>query len=299
MGSSDLPNIPKRSMSMVERGSRLAALHLRLLSVLQLAAGAGYIALAVVLQFPPGDPLTLGLWAIGCLAIVTAVCGCFGGCRVRCCLGIYVVLAVLALAGQLGFVLYLFIAPDNAEKQLSDYQQTKSGSIKDNLHEIIITGRWVLLGLLGAQVLAIALAACLRCCTRNRSYEEFQEEEQAQYDARRLAAADHMDHLRAKLGLAEAQVPAAGDTKKLINIHAVSGSAAEQQQQRAMRSSLFQRDEEHRVEGDVEAGSMISSQVGVVVMPSPVLPATSAWPQTSTPTAQPSFKPSWSKAGKQ
>jgi hypothetical protein len=71
-----------------------------------------------------------GLWAIGCLAIVTAVCGCFGGCRVRCCLGIYVVLAVLALAGQLGFVLYLFIAPDNAEKQLSDYQQTKSGSIK-------------------------------------------------------------------------------------------------------------------------------------------------------------------------
>jgi hypothetical protein len=44
---------------MVERGSRLAALHLRLLSVLQLAAGAGYIALAVVLQFPPGDPLTL------------------------------------------------------------------------------------------------------------------------------------------------------------------------------------------------------------------------------------------------
>lgn len=71
-----------------------------------------------------------GLWAIGCLAILTAICGCIGGCRVRWCLGVYVVLAVLALAGQLGFVLYLFIAPDQAEEQLSNYQRTKDGQIK-------------------------------------------------------------------------------------------------------------------------------------------------------------------------
>ncbi len=71
-----------------------------------------------------------GLWAIGCLAILTAICGCFGGCRVRWCLGVYLVLAVLALAAQTGFVLYLFIAPDKAEAQLSDYQNTQEGQIK-------------------------------------------------------------------------------------------------------------------------------------------------------------------------
>lgn len=63
------------------------------------------------------------------MAILTAVFGCFGSCRVRCCLGVYVTLAVLALAGQVGLVLYLFIAPDNAEEQLASYQQTK-GQIK-------------------------------------------------------------------------------------------------------------------------------------------------------------------------
>ncbi len=69
----------------------------------------------------------------------------------------------------------------------------------DNLHEIIIIGRWVLLGLLGAQVLAIAVASLLRCCTRSRSYEEFQEEEQQQYELRTAAANEQLEQLKSKL----------------------------------------------------------------------------------------------------
>ena len=73
---------------------------------------------------------------------------------------------------------------------------------RDNLHTIIINGRWALLGLLGAQVLAIGVAALLRCCARHRSYEEFQEDEEAAYDARRAAAAAQLESMKSKLGLA-------------------------------------------------------------------------------------------------
>ena len=135
----------------------------------------------------------------------------------------------------------------------------------------------MLLGLLGAQVLAIGLASCLRCCTRHRSYVEFQEEEQAEYEARQDAATDQLAQLRVKLGLAEGQVPgeagAAAAKRQVINIHAVSGTAAErqaaaQQQQRVMRSSLFQRSqdgEDVKLDADLEAGKMIGSRwVGAV-----------------------------------
>lgn len=50
---------PKPSPSLAKRGINFLACQLRLFSVLQMAAGAGYIAMAVFLQFPPGDPLTL------------------------------------------------------------------------------------------------------------------------------------------------------------------------------------------------------------------------------------------------
>lgn len=141
----------------------------------------------------------------------------------------------------------------------------------DNLHEIINIGRWVLLGLLCAQVLAIGLASCLRCCSKGRSYEEFQEEEEAEYDARRAAAAEQLDALKAKLGLTAAtqggEGGAPGRSKRVISLTAVSGSAAErqlreQQRQRTMRSSLFDRSEaaeavEHsRLEADLEAGTI-------------------------------------------
>ena len=49
----------RRKTSFTERGSKCLAVKLRLLSVLQFLAGAGYIAVAVLLQFPPGDSLTL------------------------------------------------------------------------------------------------------------------------------------------------------------------------------------------------------------------------------------------------
>lgn len=57
MASDGMP--PPARKGLAERGALCAASFLRLLSVLQLLAGAGYIAMAVFLQFPPGDPLTL------------------------------------------------------------------------------------------------------------------------------------------------------------------------------------------------------------------------------------------------
>lgn len=54
------PGIQERKKtSLAERGTKLLAIQLRLLSVLQCLAGAGYITVAIFLQFPPGDPLTL------------------------------------------------------------------------------------------------------------------------------------------------------------------------------------------------------------------------------------------------
>lgn len=313
----DMPE--RRKTSLAERGTKLLAVQLRLLSVLQCLAGAGYITVAVFLQFPPGDPLTLGLWVIGCLAIVTSVFGLVGGCcRFRCCLGVYVVLAVLATLSQAGLLLYLFIAPGDAEETIASYQSARGG-IKDNLHEIIIIGRWVLLGLLCAQVVAIALASCLRCCSKGRSYEEFQEEEEAEYDARRAAAAEQLDALKAKLGLAAVQEGGApGGSKRVISLTAVSGLAAErqhqeQQQQRAMRSSLFARSEaaepteDGKLEADMEAGKIgtrvTTTDLGDAPADNPFgaasQPSPSAWPSATTPSPQRKFKPSWSRAGKQ
>lgn len=54
------PEAPRaRRPSFKERGASCLAWQLRLLSALQLLAGAGFIAMAVFLQWPPGDPLTL------------------------------------------------------------------------------------------------------------------------------------------------------------------------------------------------------------------------------------------------
>ncbi|PRW59708.1 tobamovirus multiplication 2A-like [Chlorella sorokiniana] len=299
---------------LAERGASCLAWNLRLFSVLQLAAGIGYVVLAVFLQFPPGDPLTLGLWAIGCLAILTAIFGLAGGCcRWGCCLGVYLVLSVLATLAQAGFVLFLFIDPARAEREVAKYQRTRNGAIKDNLHDIIIYGRWGLLGLLAAQVLAIAVAAVLRCCSRHRQYEEFQEEEEAEYEARRAAAANQLDSLKSKLGLAAAvadsPTAAAAGSKRVINISAVSGSAAERMQQQAsaaasMRSVLFERSntaEDGKLEVEMEAGK-IGSRVVTDEEQQQSTSTGTAWRQSGTPSHQQQqqrpFKPSWSKQGK-
>lgn len=57
MATDGMPDKPRKGLA--ERSALCAASFLRLLSVLQLLAGAGFIAMAVFLQFPPGDPLTL------------------------------------------------------------------------------------------------------------------------------------------------------------------------------------------------------------------------------------------------
>ena len=185
---------------------------------------------------------------------------------------------------------------------------------RNDLHQIIYTGRWVLLGVLGAQLAAMAEALVLRCTTRGpRSYREFQEEEQAAYEARRAAAAGQLDALKSKLGVATAAGGAPGDassSKRAIAIHAVSGSAAErqQQQQGGMRSVLFERSSagggaQQQQQGadagdDLEAGGTIGSRVAPDEEAA-AQPGTSAWPAATTPTPRRSFKASWSQASKQ
>ena len=60
-------------------------------------------------------------------------------------------------------------------------------------------GRWVLLGLLGAQLVAIGISLALRCCLRGRHYSQFEDEEAAAYHARQAVAAQQMEQLKAKV----------------------------------------------------------------------------------------------------
>lgn len=99
------------------------------------------------------------------------------------------------------------------------------------------------------------------------------QEEEAEYEARRAAAAAQLDTLKSKLGLAAAvadsPTAAAAGSKRVINIHAVSGSAAERMQQQAsaaasMRSVLFERSntaDDGKLEVEMEAGK-IGSRCG-------------------------------------
>jgi hypothetical protein len=143
-----------------------------------------------------------------------------------------------------------------------------------DLHKIITIGRWVLLALLVAQALAIGLASCLRCCTRHRSYEEFQEDEQAEYEARRDAANDQLEQLRVKLGLTANESATTSAKSRVINIHAVSGTAVEQQGTRqqhlaAMRSSLLHGGQagEARAEDGIESGKISSRSAAAALRP--------------------------------
>lgn len=80
---------------------------------------------------PLSRPNCSGLWAIGVLAVLTSLFGLVVGCcRVRCCLSVYITLAVLATAAQAGFVLYLFIDPAHAEEQVASYQRASTGAVK-------------------------------------------------------------------------------------------------------------------------------------------------------------------------
>ena len=187
----------------------------------------------------------------------------------------------------------------------------------DNLHSIIIYGRWGLLGLLAAQVAAIGVAAGLRCCTRARSYEEFNEGEDAAYEERAASAAASLEQLKSKLGLAAAASDSPTASKSVIHITAVSGSAAEPARQSwhqrrlaaappspaSMRSVLFERSsnsvgDDAKLEAEMEAGK-ISSRVATE---DPTLDGSfsgaGAWSQAQQQQQRP-FKPSWSKSGKQ
>lgn len=167
---------------------------------------------------------------------------------------------------------------------------------RNNLHEIVYTGRWVLLGVLGAQLLAIVLALIMRCCSRGRTYLAFQEE--ADYEKRRAAAESQLDKLRSKVLAEEGNT----ENKNVINISAVSGSAAgtgaaaaaalDQQQQRN-RALLFAGDDDGKLD-EAEAGKIGSMRTTSSDAQLPM----SAWPSASQPPAQQmrSFKATWSKA---
>lgn len=62
--------------------------------------------------------------------MVTAIVGFIGSARLRCCLGIYSILGVLATMGQMGIMLYLMIAPEKAVQKLETFQRMNSESTK-------------------------------------------------------------------------------------------------------------------------------------------------------------------------
>lgn len=105
---------------MRKRGQRFFSVNLRILSVLQLLTGVGFIGFACYLSTPPDDSLTLGLVVIGALAVATAVFGIIQSCSKGCCLTVYLTLGVMVTLAQAGLVLYLFIAPQHAIDKLSE-----------------------------------------------------------------------------------------------------------------------------------------------------------------------------------
>ncbi|KFM25341.1 hypothetical protein F751_0879 [Auxenochlorella protothecoides] len=242
------------------------AVSLRLLAVLQILSGVSMIVLAIVLQWPPGDALTLGLWIIGGFTIVAAVFGFIGSARVRCCLGLHAVLSVIAGLGHLGLVIYLFVDPAGAVQKLQDYAIDKGHAPRSSLEKAVSIGRWVLLGLLSLQAIAVIFALVVRRVLRRRAYEEFKDVEAPSQQDRRAQREADMQDLREKIATVAA----------------------------ANRAELMGAEDGNLAAVDPRT-SAVAPQAGGA--PAPLSRPISAW--TSEQHAEPrppNFKPSWTRS---
>ncbi|KAL6771340.1 hypothetical protein ACKKBG_A25955 [Auxenochlorella protothecoides x Auxenochlorella symbiontica] len=263
------------------------AVSLRLLAVLQILSGVSMIVLAIVLQWPPGDALTLGLWIIGGFTIVAAVFGFIGSARVRCCLGLHAVLSVIAGLGHLGLVIYLFVDPAGAVQKLQDYAIDKGHAPRSSLEKAVSIGRWVLLGLLSLQAIAVIFALVVRRVLRRRAYEEFKDVEAPSQQDRRAQREADMQDLREKVlgsqhALAGGAPPATALDFKIATVAA------------ANRAELMGAEDGNLAAVDPRT-SAVALQAGGA--PAPLSRPISAW--TSEQHAEPrppNFKPSWTRS---
>lgn len=252
--------------------SSCLAVQLRLFAFIQLAAGAAFIATAFILLFPPwGSGLVVSMLGIGILAIVAALMGFIAAspARIACCLSPYITLVGLTVVAQAALLLYLFIAPGKAEDAViaSWTAQSPEGAVppEDKVHGAIYTGRWVMLGLVGAQLGAVLTALLLRCCAGRKKggYDRY-EDEQGAYQARAREAEARAAKLSAAVAAGAVDLP--GLKNKGLAL------------------------------GDVEMGLAEASSDGggTIGTYRPPGSAASSAP-SATASARPPFKPSWAQ----
>ena len=179
---------------------------LKVLSAVLLIAGVCLIGVSSWLRFPPGSSsLCLGLWVIGILLLLTSLMGFMAGSkkRIECCLAPFLMLALVALTAQLGFLIYLFAAPGQAANSVAS-AGSKHALSAVTVTTVVSTGRWVFMVLWVVQLAAILVALILRCCARRSdSYSDFDVDLEHQHAA-------HTASMNAKMGRLRAAVLADG-----------------------------------------------------------------------------------------
>jgi len=116
-------------------------------------------------------PICRVLWALGIVAMLAAAIGLIAASyrRINCCLSPYLTLSAILFAGQAGIVLYLFIDAESATKSVTDAWTSGHPSQTPPTQKIqnaVTVGRWVLLGLMGTQAIAVFVASLLWCAAR-------------------------------------------------------------------------------------------------------------------------------------
>ena len=261
------------------------------------------------------------MWAIGILALLAAILGFIAGSpnRISCCLSPYLTLTGLVMVGQAGLMMYLFIAPNKAVHSLTATWEANHPEkpAPDKIKNGVYVGRWVLLGLLGIQLIAVMVALILRCCARRiDQWEPF--EEDASYQSRtdstnakleklkaEVAASGEMPALKKK-GIALTEIPRAGSGEKIktykptASFNGANTGTAQQAKQAAKVAA----------EGDLEAGTMrpfknfppttkrSGSLLADPAHPSARSSSSAASPSVTAstgPPTRPAFEPSWVK----
>ena len=189
---------PSQPQSWSKASSSFLALQLRLFSVIQLAVGAAFIALACLLIWPSTrNALTVVMWLVGLVTLVAALLGFFAA------ISPYLTLTLISLLMQSGFLLYIFIVPEKAINSVTGAWITGHPSDAspptDKIHSGVFTGRWVLLGFFGLQILAVLIALCLRCCAKRSNHYEAFHDEHTMYQARQTDTETKMAKLRAEV----------------------------------------------------------------------------------------------------
>lgn len=147
---------------------------------------------------------------LGTVAILTAIFGVVAANpdRIACCLSPYLAFSAIVFSFQLGLVFYVFISPSSASQSVVD--AWSAGHLSqdpptDKITTAVYVGRWVFLGFVGAQILAVLIAVILRYIARRRGdqYDPFVgSSNQRDLESSRLHSTEmKLAKLRAEVGL--------------------------------------------------------------------------------------------------